>query len=91
MPSNYSRWLRGIFGIVGATGNSHAMRHAYAINALRAGVPLVTISRNLGHASISITADIYMNVEDRDLRQAADAVADMYAPKPKEDEGQVAS
>ena len=91
LPSNYSRWLRGIFDIVGAGGNSHAMRHAYAINALRAGVPLVTISRNLGHASITITADIYMDVEDRDLRRAADAVADMYAPKPNGDEGEVAS
>ena len=79
MPRNYSRWLRGIYAEVGAPGNSHAMRHAYAINALRAGVPMATISRALGHSSYAITADIYMDIVDRDLRGAADAIAEVYA------------
>lgn len=79
MPRNYSRWLRGIYAEVGAPGNSHAMRHAYAINALRAGVPMATISRALGHSSHAITADIYMDIGDRDMRGAADAIAEVYA------------
>lgn len=86
MPSNYSRWLRTVFSSFGAEGNSHAMRHCYAMTALRAGVPLVTVSRALGHSSIAITADIYMQPNDRDLRNAADAVAGAFAAKPEEEE-----
>lgn len=37
----------------------HDLRHSYAVAAIRAGDDMKTVSSNLGHASISITMDIY--------------------------------
>lgn len=37
----------------------HDLRHSYAVAAIRAGDDMKTISSNLGHASISITMDVY--------------------------------
>ncbi len=37
----------------------HDLRHTYATLAIEAGVPLLAVSRQFGHASISITADVY--------------------------------
>jgi integrase len=54
---------------------THGARHTAATLAFAAGVPLVTISKRLGHSSIAITADIYVD-RDADLdAAAADAVA----------------
>jgi integrase len=53
----------------------HDLRHSYASAALTAGVGLKVVSERLGHASISITGDIYSHVS-RDVDQsAADQVA----------------
>lgn len=37
----------------------HDLRHTYATRLLEAGVHLLWVSRQLGHGTISITADIY--------------------------------
>lgn len=37
----------------------HDLRHTYASLALQRGVPLLQVSRQLGHASIAIPADVY--------------------------------
>jgi site-specific recombinase XerD len=50
--------------------NPHALRHAFAINALALGVDLASISRALGHASLQITLDIYAK-ESKDLQNRA--------------------
>lgn len=52
----------------------HDLRHTYASLALQRGVPLVVVSRQLGHASIAITADIYGHLAPDAGRQAADAM-----------------
>ncbi|GAB3993472.1 hypothetical protein GCM10028771_18510 [Nocardioides marmoraquaticus] len=54
----------------------HTLRHTYATTALLAGVPLHVVSRNLGHSSIAITADVYGHVTDDAARAAASAVSD---------------
>jgi integrase len=41
----------------------HELRHAYAAEMLRRGVPLHVVSRQLGHASVAITADIYGHIQ----------------------------
>jgi integrase len=47
----------------------HALRHTHASSLIAAGVDVLTISRRLGHASPSITLDVYghlfKNVDDR--------------------------
>jgi integrase len=52
----------------------HALRHSAATFMLDGGVDLAIISKTLGHASYSITADVYAHVRDSSLRTAADAM-----------------
>jgi integrase len=52
----------------------HDSRHTFATWLLQAGVSLKTVSDQLGHASISTTADIYAHVTAAVARQAADAL-----------------
>jgi integrase len=49
----------------------HDLRHTFASLALSNNVPLLTVSRMLGHASISITADIYGHPTDEAFRNGA--------------------
>jgi integrase len=51
----------------------HDLRHTYASLALQRGVPLLVVSRQLGHASIAITADIYGHLVPNATREAATA------------------
>jgi len=54
----------------------HTLRHTYATIALLHGVPLHVVSRNLGHSSIAITADIYGHLTDQASQLAAQTVSD---------------
>lgn len=49
----------------------HACRHTHAELALARGVRLDVVSRQLGHASIAITADVYGHPDDQALEEAA--------------------
>ncbi len=54
----------------------HDLRHSVATLMLRAGVPVHVVSEHLGHASPSITMDVYAHV----LRdQRTDATAKLAA------------
>lgn len=55
---------------------AHALRHTHATLALSAGVRLDVVSRQLGHASIAITADVYGHPDDKALEEAARKVSD---------------
>jgi integrase len=57
----------------------HDLRHTYATLAIQAGVPLLTVSRQLGHASIAITADIYTHAVPGSNRAAAEALETILA------------
>jgi integrase len=48
----------------------HCLRHTCGSWMLSAGVPLVTVSRHLGHENVAVTADVYAHV-DRTAHQAA--------------------
>ena len=49
----------------------HDVRHSYATAALRAGVPVKVVSERLGHASVTITLDVYGHVIPGQQGQAA--------------------
>jgi integrase len=49
----------------------HGARHTHATLALAAGARLDVVSRQLGHASIAITADIYTHADETALQEAA--------------------
>lgn len=51
---------------------SHGLRHTAASLMLAAGVPLIVVSRQLGHANPNITAQVYAHLlGDEQLDQAA--------------------
>lgn len=50
----------------------HKLRHTFAHNALRAGVPVKVVSAWLGHADVYITIQIYDSVVPDDLWDAAE-------------------
>lgn len=60
--ANFRRTVVGL-GIVDKDGRAlfspHALRHYFASTAIGDGVPILEVSRWLGHTSIQITADIY--------------------------------
>jgi integrase len=53
----------------------HGARHSYATLSLGAGVRLDVVSRQLGHSSVSTTADIYTHDDDESAREAAELLA----------------
>ena len=55
----------------------HGARHSYATLALEAGVRLDIVSKQLGHSSVAITADVYGHPDDIALAEAALKMADV--------------
>lgn len=47
----------------------HTSRHTFALKALRAGVPIVNLSKLLGHSDIRTTM-IYLKIENSDLQKS---------------------
>jgi integrase len=57
----------------------HDLRHTYATLAIQAGVDILTVSRQLRHSSIAITADIYAHAVPGGNRAAADVMENILA------------
>ena len=60
---------------------NHAMRHTHASLMLRRGVPLEVVSRKLGHAKPSFTADVYRHVYEDEHEEWALDLSDLVAKK----------
>lgn len=56
----------------------HDLRHTYAVNAIRAGDDIKTISGNLGHSSVAFTLDRYAHFTD-DLKRLSAERIDTFA------------
>jgi integrase len=63
----------------------HGVRHSYATAALAAGEPLKVVSERLGHASTSITANLYQHVLPSMDERTANAVANPILGERKPD------
>lgn len=65
-------------GLVDADGKPlvtfHGLRHTCGSIMLAAGVPIISVSRQLGHASVAVTDKVYAHLVNRD-RQLDEAVA----------------
>lgn len=57
----------------------HDLRHTYASWQLTGGTPIVVVSRQMGHESISITADIYADVDRTSARLASSLMDGMLS------------
>ena len=58
--------------------NVHAIRHTFATRALESGMKPIVVSRLLGHASITITHDIYGHVIPDFAEQELEKLEEMY-------------
>lgn len=56
----------------------YCLRHTYCTDLCKAGVDIRTAQRLMGHANISITADIYTHVDMDDIERAGDLI-EQYA------------
>jgi integrase len=77
-PDNLSRdWVRVCKQRKLQRSSFHSLRHTHASLLLAAGVPVLTVSRRLGHAKVSTTLDVYghlMPAADADAAKAIEGV-----------------
>ena len=50
---------RKVFRVAGVEESSHAFRHTFAIELLKSGVDVRSVSKALGHSSVAITERFY--------------------------------
>jgi integrase len=74
-PETLSRRWRALVKKAGVKSIPlHGARHSYATLALAVGVRLDILSKQLGHSSVVITADVYGHADDKALEEAAEQV-----------------
>ena len=79
-PNTLSRWFAEALQVAGLPAlRIHDLRDTYATLAIAAGVDLVTVSEQLGHSSITMTADRYVHPHSTTKRDTADRLADALA------------
>lgn len=64
--------LAGLQDVQGLT--PHSLRHSYAAIAIKAGADVKILQRQMGHASASLTLDVYGFLFPERLEQVADAI-----------------
>jgi integrase len=57
----------------------HDLRHTYASLALRAGTRIEVVSKQLGHASVMMTLDVYRHVYTEELENTAIPMARLFS------------
>ena len=78
-PDNVNTWLRSFSKRHGLPHiNPHAFRHSMASMLYFNGVDSVSISKRLGHAQVSTTANIYAHVMEQADQKNADILADVF-------------
>jgi integrase/recombinase XerD len=58
-PSYFQKLYRKVFKAAGVEGSSHNFRHTYAVELLKSGVDIRTVSKALGHKSLQVTERFY--------------------------------
>jgi integrase len=70
-PWNFGRAVRDLMLRTGITGTLHSLRDTHASLLAKAGVPIEVVSKRLGHSSIGVTCERYLDVyTDRDAAAA---------------------
>lgn len=59
--------------------NFHVLRHTHATELLAAGVPIIEVSRRMGHSKVSHTLDLYGHAIPNYDQHIADKVTQLYA------------
>jgi integrase len=85
-PTQYLERLLVRAGLVDDAGEPlvtlHGLRHGCGSLMLQADVPLIAVSRFLGHANVQVTAERYAHLvgSDEQLRAASDALESLLPP-----------
>lgn len=81
-PDSVTDWLKKFSKRHGLPHiNPHAFRHTMASMLYFNGVDSVSISKRLGHAQVSTTANIYAHVIEEADKKNADILADVFLKK----------
>lgn len=78
-PMQFSSDFRRLIRRHGFTIRFHDLRHTHASQLLKAGVPIKVVSERLGHATASITLDVYSHVLPGMQREAVEKLDSMLA------------
>jgi integrase len=76
----FTTWLRRM-GLPHIT--FHQLRHTHASILLTKGVDVVTVSKRLGHSSVSTTMETYAHSFEENDSQAADLLDEVFSPEIK--------
>jgi integrase len=83
-PQNQANLYRHFLGLVERAGlpriRFHDLRHTAASLMLNHGVPVIIVSRRLGHSKVSITLDIYGHMFPEMQNEAAEMIDDLISP-----------
>ncbi len=83
-PQNQANLYRRFIDLVERAGlpriRFHDLRHAAASLMLNHGVPVIIVSRRLGHSKVSITLDIYGHMFPEMQNEAAEMIDDLITP-----------
>ena len=76
MPTQFSMaWLRQIRKLEGIPSvKFHCLRHTHASALIAAGLDVVKVSKRLGHASPTITLNVYAHLFNKNDDGAAQAI-----------------
>ena len=81
-PDSITGWLKDFSDRHGLPHiNPHAFRHTAASVLLANGTDIVTVSKQLGHASITTTENFYSHIIEENKAKAADCIADVLIRK----------
>lgn len=77
-PGTVRKKLKSVAESIGITDfHPHCLRHTYASQAIKAGVPLTYLSDCLGHESTAFTAKIYVSLDLEGRAQALSAMSEL--------------
>lgn len=78
---NWSKFAKknGIIGTERKPISYHDLRHSFATRSIAAGIDVATVSRILGHASITVTFNRYVNSDEETKRAAIERMADVLS------------
>ncbi len=81
-PDSITGWLNDFSARHGLPHiNPHAFRHTVASVLLGNGTDIVTVSKQLGHASVTTTENFYSHIIEENKAKAADCIADVLIRK----------
>lgn len=77
-PDSITRWLNNFSRDNGLPHiNPHAFRHTVASVLLANGTDIVTVSKQLGHASVNTTESFYSHIIEENKAKASECIADV--------------